>query len=118
MDWRSAHRDAMVAAFELHEELRIDTFFRVDVFEALAALGLKLLFRPLQTAAALYLPAGEGSSGVIIKPNHPLALQRYSGGHELGHHIFDHGARRVEQADGTAGRKDSPEERLAEAFSS
>jgi Zn-dependent peptidase ImmA (M78 family) len=108
----------MVAAFDLHEDLKIDTFFRVDVFETLAALGLRLLFRPLQSAAALYLPKREGVSGVIINAHHPLAMQRYSGGHELGHHIFDHGPRRVAQGEDAQTRKNSPEERLAEAFSS
>ena len=108
----------MVAAFDLHEELKIDTFFRVDVFEIITALGLRLLFRPLQSAAALYLPQGGGVSGVIINAHHPPAMQRYSGGHELGHHIFRHGPRRVYQGDDAQSRKNSPEERLAEAFSS
>jgi Zn-dependent peptidase ImmA (M78 family) len=118
MDWTAAHREAMVAAFEVHDQLGIDTFGRVDVFEAIAADGLRLMFRPLRTAAALYLPASlGGQAGAIINAQHPLALQRYSGGHEYGHHVFSHG----EQIDRNAeprGPQQAPsaQEKLAEAF--
>ena len=107
----------MLAAFEVHEDLSLNTFERIDVFEAMAAAGLRLVFRPLKDSA-LYVPAAlGGTAGAIINARHPLPLQRYSGGHEYGHHVFGHG----EQADrdteprGT-GTPLSSEEKLAEAF--
>ena len=60
MDWRAAHREAMVVAFEAHEELAIDTFARIDVFDAMAAVGLRLVFRDLKARRRLYLPARLG----------------------------------------------------------
>lgn len=75
MDWSAAHREAMVAAFDAHEQLGLDTFGRVDVFDAMVGDGLRLVFRRLKGSAALYLPAVSGGpAGAIINAQHPLAL--------------------------------------------
>ncbi|MGO9956188.1 MAG: ImmA/IrrE family metallo-endopeptidase [Solirubrobacteraceae bacterium] len=118
MDWSAAHREAMIAAFDAHEQLGIDTFGWVDVFDAMACDGLRLVFRRLAASAALYLPPGLGGpAGAIINAQHPLALQRYSAAHEYGHHVFGHGEQIDRNAEprGTAAVL-SKEERLAEAF--
>ena len=119
MRWSEAHHSAMIAAADTQEELELNTFERIDVFDALAAGGLKLIFRRLDGCAALYLPVSPlgGRAGVILHAGHPLALQRYSAGHEFGHHVLGHGI----QADrNTEPQRDcgepSDEEKLAEAF--
>lgn len=117
MRWAEAHRVAMGEAFEAHEDLGLDTQGRVDVFAAIASADVKLHFRPLD-CAALYLPAAvTGRPGVLVNNQHPLALQRYSAAHELGHHVFGHG----EQIDRDSEPRGSgatlpPHEMLAEAF--
>jgi hypothetical protein len=117
MRWRDAHREAMVLAADALEELGVDEFERVDVFEAIAADGLKLMFRKLK-CAALYLPARAGArAGAIVNASHPLALQRFSSGHEYGHHVFGHGGRIDLATEPRAkGLPLAPEEKLAEAF--
>ena len=107
----------MLAA-EAREELGIDGFERIDVFEAVVAGGLKLMFRPLRGVAGFYEPArGQARAGVLINAKHPLALQRYSGGHELGHHLFGHGRQVDRDGEPRRGRPTTtPEERRAEAF--
>src|SRR5438067_1041506 len=93
MRWRQAHQEAIIAAADAHDELDIDAFARIDVFAAMAQERLKLIFKPLAGCAALYLPSVLGSRpGALINSLHPLALQRYSGAHEFGHHRFEHGA--------------------------
>ncbi len=118
MDWSAAHRQAMIAAFEAHEELAINTFGRIDVFDAMSLAGLRLIFRRLDNSAALYLPGRlGGQAGAIINAQHPLAMQRYSAGHEYGHHVFGHGEpidRNTEPRG--SGAPLSQEEQLAEAF--
>jgi Zn-dependent peptidase ImmA (M78 family) len=117
MRWADAHREGMAAAADALEELDVDEFERVDVFEAIARAGLKLMFRKLD-CAALYLPAREGArAGAIVNANHPVALQRFSAGHEYGHHIFGHGGR-VDLATEprASARRLLPDEKLAEAF--
>jgi hypothetical protein len=115
--WSDAHHEAMIVAAQAHEDLGVDAFARVDVFAAMAT-ELKLIFRPLDGYAALYLPSVRGSrAGALINDQHPLALQRYSGAHEFGHHRFDHGA----QIDAAvelrlSGQALPAHEMLAEAF--
>jgi IrrE N-terminal-like domain len=118
MRWSDAHREAMPVAADALDELGIDEFEHVDVFAAVAAAGLKLMFRKLD-CAALYLPARPGARpGAIVNANHPLAMQRFSVGHEFGHHVFGHGGR-VDESTEPRGRglPQPPEEKLAEAFS-
>lgn len=122
MNWRQAHQEAMYLAAEAHEEYAVDTLRRIDVFAVIAAAGIKLLFRPLGHAAGFYLPADVfGAPGIEINSDHPLALQRYSGGHELGHYEFGHRAK-VDMETEVATRPEpdqlEPEEMLAEAFAS
>jgi Zn-dependent peptidase ImmA (M78 family) len=118
MRWSDAHRVSLAEATACHDELDLDPFARVDVFRAFSSLGLKLLFRRLESCAALYLPGSFGSKpGALINSQHPVALQRYSGSHELGHHRFGHGPRIDRETElRLTGAALPDEEKLAEAF--
>lgn len=118
MHWNEAHRVAMIAAAEAQEDLALNTFQRIEVFDAMSAANLKVIFRKLEGCAALYLPASLGGRpGAILNASHPLALQRYSGAHEFGHHVFDHGGRVDRDTEPRRARGElSVEEKLAEAF--
>jgi Zn-dependent peptidase ImmA (M78 family) len=53
----------------------------------------------------------------MINASHPLALQRYSAGHEVGHHVFEHGAQMVREAEPQRDARElSDQEMIAEAF--
>jgi Zn-dependent peptidase ImmA (M78 family) len=120
MSWGLAHEEAIVLAADAREELEIEGFDRIDVFEAIVASGLKLMFRPLKGVAGFYEPArGRADAGVLINAGHPLALQRYSAAHELGHHLFGHGRQVDRDGEPLRGRPTTtPEEQRAEAFAS
>jgi Zn-dependent peptidase ImmA (M78 family) len=110
----------MFAAAEAHDDLGIDPTTRIDVFAAIDV-ELDLFFKPIG-AAGFYMPADLfGAPGIIVNSHHPLALQRYSGAHELGHHRFGHRPDIDLEAELVA-RPDreqlSDEEKLAEAFAS
>jgi uncharacterized protein DUF955 len=108
----------MFAAAELHDDLSIDCVRRIDVFRAIPDLGIHLMFRPLNRCAGVYLPGVEGRAGILVHQAHPLPLQRYSAGHELGHHVFGHGHQidRPEALTRSVSGSWSDEEMLAEAF--
>ncbi|MPZ66708.1 MAG: ImmA/IrrE family metallo-endopeptidase [Pseudonocardiaceae bacterium] len=89
--WSDAHRRAAVLAAQFHADLDIELRRPVDVFAAVQRLGLVLAFVPLGKVSGLYLPGG-GASGVLIHAGHPRTKQRYTAGHELGHHAFGHTA--------------------------
>jgi Zn-dependent peptidase ImmA (M78 family) len=120
--WKHAHQEAMFAAAEAHEDLGVDTAARIDIFAAIDV-ELDLFFKPIG-AAGFYMPVDRfdgNAAGIIVNSDHPLALQRYSGAHELGHHHFGHQPDIDLEAELVA-RPDreqlSDDEKLAEAFAS
>jgi Zn-dependent peptidase ImmA (M78 family)/predicted secreted protein len=61
---------------------------RVDVFDALAWLDVRVVFKPLETVLGLYI-RGE-QPGVMISTRRPLSVQRFTAAHELGHAVMQH----------------------------
>lgn len=122
ISWGDAHARAVAAASELHADLGIDLTRAVDVFDAVKRLGLVLAFAPLGKVSGLYLPhvADQPSPGILLHSGHPRTRQRYTAGHELGHHVFGH-ALEVDLDIEVALRRDDVErwpdhEKEAEAF--
>ena len=104
-------------AFEAHEDLNLDTFGRIDVFDAIVADRVRLHFRPVDCAALYLPPSVAGRAGVLVNELHPLALQRYSAAHEYGHHVLGHGEQIDREAEPSgSGATLPPHEMLAEAF--
>jgi len=91
MNWGEAHRIAMVAAAHAHSDLHIDSDRRIDVFRVIEAEGLVLGFQPSPHLSGAYISEPGTKAGIFINANHPLARQRYSAAHELGHHLLGHG---------------------------
>ncbi|HWT92972.1 MAG TPA: ImmA/IrrE family metallo-endopeptidase [Solirubrobacteraceae bacterium] len=91
ISWGDAHARAAVAASELHADLDTDLTRPVDVFEAVKRLGLVLAFAPLGKVSGLYLHR-DPTPGILLHQGHPRTRQRYTAGHELGHHVFNHAA--------------------------
>lgn len=91
ISWADAHTRAATAASELQADLDIDLTRPVDVFDAVQRLGLVLAFAPLGRVSGLYLPE-QPTSGILLHSGHPRTRQRYTAGHELGHHVFGHAA--------------------------
>jgi hypothetical protein len=89
---RQAHLDAIRAAREAGRTLGLHDAPWVDPFDAIAQAGALLLFKPLSALCGAYLPAtvSGGAAGVVINVKHPLALQRYTAAHELGHLWMHH----------------------------
>lgn len=90
--WVDAHARAAVLASQLHAELDIDLEAPIDVFGAVQRLGIVLAFSDLGDTSGLYLPSGphQRSPGILLNSQHPRSRQRYTAGHELGHHAFRH----------------------------
>ncbi|MBA2717398.1 MAG: ImmA/IrrE family metallo-endopeptidase [Propionibacteriales bacterium] len=91
ISWSEAHVRAAAAASELQADLHLDLTRPVDVFDAVQRLGLVLAFAPLGRVSGLYLPE-KPTPGILLHSGHPRTRQRYTAGHELGHHVFGHAA--------------------------
>ena len=93
MNTREAILSGAKEANRLHQELHTETKLRgtrgpVDVFGALLKCETTVMFRPLDglLGACLSFPA----CGVLISTKRPLAVQRFTGAHELGHVVMHH----------------------------
>lgn len=117
--WGDAHARAAVAAAELQADLNIDLTRPVDVFDAVRRTGLVLAFAPLGHVSGLYLPE-QPTPGILLHSGHPRTRQRYTAGHELGHHVFQHATEVDLDLEGALQRGDvdrwSDHEKEAEAF--
>lgn len=106
-------------AAELHADLDIELDRPVDVFDAINKLGLVLAFAPLGPVSGMYLPSGH-SRGILLHQGHPRTRQRYTAGHELGHHVFEHAATTDVDLEAALRREDverwPDHEKEAEAF--
>jgi predicted secreted protein/Zn-dependent peptidase ImmA (M78 family) len=92
INFRLAHITAMKLAYETHHRLATDLTEQIDVFGAIERLGVPVAFVPLKGLSGAYLPAVDdtnGLPGILVNSNHPRSRQRYSAGHELGHHLRD-----------------------------
>jgi Zn-dependent peptidase ImmA (M78 family)/transcriptional regulator with XRE-family HTH domain/predicted secreted protein len=81
------------AAAELHAKLGIrhqieSTSSSVDVFATIRRLRSALLFKKLDGILGAYVPAK--TPGIMITTQRPLPIQRFTGGHELGHFFMRH----------------------------
>ncbi len=92
-NYANAIRKATLEAARLHRNLAIqaDTVRdsgRVDVYSAIAKLGVPLFFTKLDGLLGAYYR--DPSPGVLITTQRPLNQQRFTAAHELGHHYLRH----------------------------
>ncbi len=122
MRWADAHREAMFAAADAHDTLNVEVTKRIDVFAILERLDLRVMVRPLRGVAGLYVPAlGDRGGGVLVSSLHPLARQRFTAAHELGHHWLEHAPSidlRTQILQRAELSRLTPDEMVAEAFAS
>ena len=92
-DYAGAVRAGTSAATRLHQSLNLRPAVEahggaVDVFGAIHVLDLPLVLRPLQGLLGAYL--SEPAPGVLVTTQRPMAIQRFTAAHELGHYAMKH----------------------------
>jgi Zn-dependent peptidase ImmA (M78 family) len=93
VDYASAIRKAALEASRLHLELGIgpeglEGTGRIDVYDAIARLGVPLLFTKLDGLLGAYYR--DPSAGILVTTERVLSQQRFTAAHELGHHYLGH----------------------------
>jgi Zn-dependent peptidase ImmA (M78 family) len=95
----TSHRDAILqgvaAATKLHADLDVRSYVKdavcpIDVFGAIEALGIPLLFQPLDNLLGSFVRVEGNQRGVLITTERDLHLQRFTAAHELGHALLGH----------------------------
>lgn len=83
-----ARRKGVRAAQRAHAQLGTDLSLPVDIMTILAR-ECWLVFAPLDSLYGQYQP-NDGQPAVMLNQSHPLPLQRFTAGHEYGHHKLGH----------------------------
>jgi Zn-dependent peptidase ImmA (M78 family) len=115
--WANAHRQAMIEVARAHRRFDIDTNRRIGVFDCIVEASVVLNFQPFTHLSGAYLPAEV--PGIIVNALHPLARQRFTAAHELGHFVLGHDGSVDPDTTpfDTSGRRVwTDQEKLAEAF--
>lgn len=91
---RDAILNGIARANELHHQLGIrerlkDGSRPMDVFAAIEALRVMVLFRPLDGLLGAYVPT-PNSAGMLVTTQRDHHVQRFTAAHELGHHVLQH----------------------------
>lgn len=91
--YAGAVRAGTQAASRLHQRLGLRPAIEagggnVDVFGAIQAIDLPLLLRPLQGLLGAFLI--DPVPGVLVTTQRPMAIQRFTAAHELGHFTMRH----------------------------
>ncbi|MCO6364374.1 ImmA/IrrE family metallo-endopeptidase [Paracoccus sp. 08] len=60
----------------------------INIFAAISALDVPLLFRPLDGLLGAFL--NFPTRGILVTTQRPLSIQRFTAAHELGHCMLDH----------------------------
>lgn len=117
MSWRevqNAHREGMLAAQRQLRKIGASYEDPIDVFGEIERCPLWLLFEPLDKLYGIYIREGQ-AAGVNVHSGHPVALQRFTAAHELGHHVLGH-ALSIDSADSIMGNSQSLQELAAQSF--
>ncbi len=89
--YQRAAREGVRAAHREHQRLGTNLTTRVDIFDIIEEARIWLWFARLGNLYGAYLRVGDAAA-IAINSQHPLTLQRYTGAHEYGHHVFGHEA--------------------------
>jgi len=93
--FRDAVLEATLQAANLHRALgsessRESRDSSVDVFRIIEQKNIFLFFKKLEGLLGAYLPIEE-DPGILVTTQRPLAIQRFTAAHELGHAVLRHG---------------------------
>jgi IrrE N-terminal-like domain len=104
------------AAATLRADLGLGPTDAVCPFDIADQMGIVVRLVALPTLEGMYSP--QPRPAILVGVERPIGRQRYTCGHELGHHVFEHGTRLDQLEDEPTVVAWTPEEFLAQRFSS
>lgn len=111
---RDLARDAMTRAYRVRREAGIALNVPLCVFDLAVNMGIDVWFKAIPRMEGMY--SKDPGPAIVVSSLRPAGRQAYTGGHELGHHVYGHGTRIDELLEGGE-QDDSEEEFLADCFS-
>lgn len=117
MDWSQQQQLAKRAALEaerLRRFVKVHSYAPVDPFDTAIKCGCDVRFVSLPSVEGIYSP--EPKPAIFVGSERPAGRRSYTCAHELGHHVFKHGARVEELNAQKNACQRSPEEFIADVF--
>lgn len=95
MTIREAILSGTASAAEVHQGLGIrkavaDGLRAIDIFGAITELGVPLEFLKLDGLLGACVRVEDVTAGILVNSKPDLHMQRFTGGHELGHFVLEH----------------------------
>lgn len=120
MSYRDAILEGTAGAQRLHNKLGCAEASRkrggrIDVFGSVVELNATLQFAPLEGLLGAYMKTGM-AAGILVTSRRKLAIQRFTGAHELGHYFLNHQPNVVDGEEILRGGRASDMESEANAF--
>lgn len=94
----------------------VDLTRPIDLLDLARQLGVLVQYGPLPRLAGAYVVTDAGPPGIVVNTRLPLAKQRYTLAHEIGHHVLEHGATYDADTERLGFALIDDNERAAEAF--
>lgn len=90
----------------------------LNVFDVCERLGVSVFFQDIPSMEGIYMPNARPRPAIIVSSLRPAGRQAMTCGHELGHHVFEHGRQWDELIEERSqSRRFEPEEFQADVFS-
>lgn len=106
--------EAAMRAYSVRSDAGLTLDVPLCVFDLATGMGLDVWFKATPRMEGMYCK--DPGPSIVVSSLRPAGRQAYTGGHELGHHVFGHGTR-VDELLGEGGRgSDQEEELLADCF--
>jgi Zn-dependent peptidase ImmA (M78 family) len=111
------YRDAIIKAGEIRNQLGVDMFQPINIFDSCTKLGIDVKFVDVNMEG--FYAKQNGFATILISSLRPLPRRVFTCGHELGHHVFNHGLKVdiLAEQDRTATIYKDKDEILVDAFS-
>lgn len=114
MNINQLRREAVLAAEDVLADLDLVDGTKIPIFDLIEDRGIWLSFQPLERLLGVYQRIGN-VAGVAINVARPLAMQRFTAAHELGHHELGHESH-VDDETSIEGSSNDPQELQAQTF--
>ena len=114
MNINQLRREAVLAAEDVLADLDLADGTKIPIFDLIEDRGIWLSFQPLERLLGVYQRIGN-VAGVAINVARPLAMQRFTAAHELGHHELGHESH-VDDETSIEGSSNDPQELQAQTF--
>jgi hypothetical protein len=109
---------AITAAMRARKKANVDLHALINVFDFAERYGVSVFFQDIPSMEGVYQADAKPRPAIVVSALRPAGRKAMTCGHELGHHVFNHGTQWDELVDSRSqARRFDPDEFLVDVFS-